>query len=118
MAGTAFTDQRVKDKIAANFVPVLMDFDTEKKLVKLHGISSTPTVVYTQADLEAIEWTADVSPHAIVDVLLANMDGALEDIADGDDDELFPDDDDDDGMDEDGMDEDGEGHDDDDDDGR
>jgi hypothetical protein len=82
MAGTAFKDARVVAKITEGFTPVLVDFDSEKRLASDQGISTLPTIAYAMTDMDVIEWTQDYQEP---DALLKALDEVLADIAEGDD---------------------------------
>jgi thioredoxin-like negative regulator of GroEL len=77
MAGSAFKDARVAQRMSTDFVPVLVDFDAEKKLVHEHGITQVPTISYAMADLEVLDWSPDLQT---ADQLIAAFDSILADI--------------------------------------
>ncbi len=86
MARSALKDTRVVE-LAKKFIPVLVNFDTNKKIAGAHGVQSIPAIVYVDSDLEAVEWSLDELPaDRLLEEMTAAYDELIEDAAAGDDD--------------------------------
>lgn len=66
MARGALSKPDVVAAITKDFVPVLVDFDTEHDWVQRHNVSITPTIHWTDADGETWGMTVDVQPESTV----------------------------------------------------
>ncbi len=78
MAREALADEAVVAKIKADFIPVLVDFDREKKWAGARGVTNLPVIHWTDSAGETMAMTEDVKPVATV---LEDMQTALELIA-------------------------------------
>ena len=61
MAGQSFVAAEVK-KITSHFVPILVDFDAEKKVAEKYGVTKLPTLKFLRTDgetLAGVEGAAD-----------------------------------------------------------
>lgn len=74
MVRSTISDERVIAAVKKDFVPVLVDFDNEKELVKQHRIREIPTIVWARPDGTDIEHTLETTS---VDDLLLDMEDAL-----------------------------------------
>jgi len=66
MAREAPADEKVVQAITDGFVPVLMDYDTEKEWAARHGVASIPMIEWTDVAGDAFATTEDVQSAARV----------------------------------------------------
>lgn len=88
MVGSTYADPKVVAAIKADFVPVLVDMDTETEWVAKHKPQGPPGIVWVTSEGEILGVTVE---SASVDEVLTDIDDALfelegEDDSDADED--------------------------------
>ena len=74
MARGAVSNADFVKKVGENFVPVLIDFDSEKDWVKKHSVAMIPALIWADSDGEMIERSLETST---AEELILDLEDAL-----------------------------------------
>ena len=85
MARGAMSDAKVVAMVKDKFVPVLIDFDSEKDWMKKHNVTSIPALIWADGDGNLVEQSIEQdTPDDLVFAMEETLAGLAEEAEGGD----------------------------------